>query len=258
MTLLEGKKGVVLGIANRNSIAWAVTEALHGAGAELAFNYMNERMEPKVKKLTDTIPGALVECCDVTNDDEIDLFFDKVSEQFGGTLDFVIHSVAFADREDLEGRFVDTTRAGFAKALDISAYSLVAVTRRALPLFKAAGGGAVVTMSYHGARKVVQAYNVMGVAKASLEACVRYLAADLGADNVRVNALSAGPMNTLSARGLKGFTALLHHAADRSPLQRNITGKEIGDTTAYLVSDASSGVTGETLYVDAGYNIMGA
>ncbi len=257
MTSLQGKRGIILGIANKNSIAWGIAQAMHAAGAQLAFNFLNERMEPKVKKLTDTLPGAMTLACDVTKDEEIDAFFKQVGEHFDGQLDFLVHSIAFANREDLEGRFVDTSRAGFNLALEISAYSLAATTQRALPLLQAAGGGSVMTMSYYGAEKAVSAYNVMGVAKAALEACVRYLAADLGVDNIRVNAISAGPVNTLSARGIRGFTGMLNEAAEKSPLRRRITTEEIGQTAVFLASDGSSGITGETLYVDAGYNIMG-
>ncbi len=257
MTVLAGKQGIILGVANSYSIAWAIAEAMHTAGARLAFNYLNERMEPKVRKLSETIPNSLTLPCDVTKDDQLDSFFKSVGESFGGKADFLVHSVAFANREDLEGRFVDTSRAGFALALDVSAYSLVAAARRAFPLLEAAGGGSVMTLSYYGAEKAVQNYNVMGVAKAALEASVRYLAADLGPQKIRVNAISAGPVNTLSARGIRGFTGMLHSAADRSPLRRNIEPSEVGQTAVFLASDASAAITGETLHVDAGYNVMG-
>lgn len=257
MSRLSGQNGVILGVANKNSIAWGIAQAMHAAGARLAFNYLNERMEPKVRKLTDEIEGALTLPCDVTKDEEVDAFFNQVGEAFGGRLDFLVHSVAYAEREDLTGRFVDTSRSGFHTALEISAYSLVAVTQRALPLLKAAGGGSVMTMTYYGAEKAVSGYNVMGVAKAALEASVRYLAADLGPDAVRVNAISAGPVNTLSARGIRGFTDMLKAAADRAPLRRNVTLEEIGATAVFLASPASAGITGEILHVDAGYNIMG-
>jgi enoyl-[acyl-carrier protein] reductase I len=257
MGLLDGKRGVVLGIANKNSIAWAMAQRMHAEGAKLAFNFLNERMEPKVKALTEGIAGSITLPCDVTKDEEIDAFFAKVGEAFGGKLDFLVHSVAFANREDLEGRFVDTSRAGFATALEISAYSMVAATKRALPMFAAAGGGSVMTMTYYGAEKAVPAYNVMGVAKAALEASVRYLAADLGPQNIRVNAISAGPVNTLSARGIKGFTTMLHGAAEKAPLRRNILPEEVGHLGVFLASDWSAAITGETIYIDCGYNIMG-
>ena len=257
MGSLEGKRGVILGIANKNSIAWAIAKAMDAEGASLAFNFLNDRMEPKVRKLTETLPDSPTMICDVTKDEEIDAFFAAVSDAFDGKLDFLVHSLAFANREDLLGRFVDTSREGYALALEISAYSLVAVTRRALPMMEAAGGGSVMTLSYFGAEKAMPGYNVMGVAKAALEAGVRYLAADLGPQNIRVNAISAGPVNTLSARGIRGFTTMLHTTAERSPLRRSITPEEIARTAAFLASDASTGITGETLHVDAGYNVMG-
>ncbi|MBI3737239.1 enoyl-ACP reductase [Candidatus Sumerlaeota bacterium] len=257
MGSLDGKQGIILGIANQNSIAWAVAQSMRAAGARLAFNFLNERMEPKVKKLTDTISDSITLPCDVTKDEEIESFFTSVGEFFGGKLDFLVHSIAFANREDLEGRFVNTSRSGWATALEISAYSLVAVSRRALPLLETAGGGSIMTMSYYGAEKAVPNYNVMGVAKAALEASVRYLAADLGPQRIRVNAISAGPVNTLSARGIKGFTGMLHAAAERSPLHRSITPTEVGETAVFLASDGAAAITGETLHVDAGYNIMG-
>lgn len=257
MTALQGKRGVILGIANKNSIAWGIAEAMHAAGARLAFNFLNERMEPKVKKLTETLSDTITLPCDVTKDDEIDAFFGAVSEHFGGKLDFLVHSIAYAEREDLTGRFVDTSRKGFVTAHEISAYSLVAVSQRALPLLAAAGGGSIMTLTYYGSEKAVAGYNVMGVAKAALEASVRYLALDLGANNIRVNALSPGPVNTLSARGIRGFTDMLHLAAERAPLKRNVTLEEIGATAVFLASDGSAGISGEVLHIDAGYNIVG-
>ncbi len=257
MGLLAGKCGVILGVANKNSIAWAIAEAMRDEGARLAFNYPNERMEPKVRKLSEEIANSLTLPCDVTKDEEIASYFAQVGEAFGGRIDFVVHSVAFANREDLEGRFIDTARSGFTTALEISAFSLVAVAKAALPLLNAAGGGSISTLSYYGAEKVVQNYNVMGVAKAALEASVRYLAADLGPEKIRVNAISAGPVNTLSARGIRGFTGMLHHHAERAPLRRNIELEEVGRTAVFLASDWGSGITGEVMHVDAGYNILG-
>lgn len=257
MTLLQGKRGAILGIANKNSIAWGIAQAMHEAGASLAFNFLNERMEPKVKKLTETIPGSVTLPCDVTKDEEIDSFFTEIGKHFDGKLDFLVHSIAFADREDLTGRFVDTSRTGFATAIEISAYSLVACAQRALPLMEAAGGGSIMTMTYYGAEKAVAGYNVMGVAKAALEASVRYMALDLGPNNVRVNALSPGPMNTLSARGIRGFTDMLHMAAERAPLKRNVTQEEVGGTAVFLASDASTGISGEVIHIDAGYHVVG-
>ncbi len=256
MSLLAGKQGVILGIANPNSIAWGIAQAMSAAGARLAFNYLNERMEPKVKKLTETLPNSITLPCDVTKEEEMDAFFKSVGEAFNGKIDFLVHSLAFANREDLEGRFMATSRTGFATALEISAYSLVAVSRRAYP-FMEKSGGAIMTLSYYGAEKAVPNYNVMGVAKAALEACVRYLAADLGPQQIRVNAISAGPVNTLSARGIRNFTTMLHAAAERAPLKRPITLEEIGATAVFLASEGGSGITGETLHVDAGYNIVG-
>jgi enoyl-[acyl-carrier protein] reductase I len=258
MPLLAGKQGVILGVANKNSIAWGIAQALHEAGARLAFNFLNERMEPKVRSLAETIPGAFVHGCDLSKDEEIASFFAALGAHFGGKLDFLVHSVAFAPREELEGRFVDASRAGFAVAMDISVFSLVAAAKAALPLFEAAGGGSILTMSYYGAEKAVPGYNVMGVAKAALEASVRYLAADLGPANVRVNAISAGPVNTLSARGIRGFTTMLHATADKSPLRRAISTREIGLTAAFLASDGAAAITGDTIYVDAGFHAVGA
>lgn len=257
MSLLAGKKGIILGIANAHSIAWGITQAMHDAGAQLAFNFPSERMEPKVRKLVEPLGDVPVLPCDVTKDDEIESFFRAVGEKFEGKLDFLVHSVAFANREDLEGRFSGTSRSGFATALDISAYSLVATSRAAMPLMVAAGGGSIMTLTYYGAEKAVPSYNVMGVAKAALEASVRYLASDLGAENIRVNAISAGPVNTLSARGIRGFTNMLHAAAERAPMKRNITLEEVGNTAVFLASPMSTGITGEIMHVDAGYNILG-
>lgn len=257
MTLLQGKRGAILGIANKNSIAWGIAEAMHAAGASLAFNFLNERMEPKVKKLTEAIPGSVTLPCDVTKDEEIDTFFAEIARHFDGKLDFLVHSIAYAEREDLTGRFVDTSRTGFRTALEISAYSLAATAKRALPLMKAAGGGSIMTLTYYGSEKAVAGYNVMGVAKAALEASVRYMALDLGPDNIRVNALSPGPVNTLSARGIRGFTDMLHMAADRAPLKRNVTLEEIGATAVFLASDGSAGISGEVIHIDAGYHAVG-
>lgn len=258
MSLLAGKQGVILGIANHRSIAWGIAEAMHAQGARLAFNFPNERMEPKVLKLVDEgMPGSPVLPMDVTKDDQVAAFFSKVGEAFGGRIDFLIHSLAFANREDLEGRFVDTSRDGFMLALDVSAYSLVSVTRAALPYLRAAGGGSIATLTYLGAERAVEKYNVMGVAKAALESAVRYLALDLGSEKIRVNAISAGPVNTLSARGIKDFTTMLNVARDRAPLRRNVELAEIGGTAVFLASDLSAGITGETLHVDCGYSMVG-
>lgn len=252
--LLAGKRGVVLGVANDKSIAWACAQACVEAGASLAFNYL-EIVENRVAKLIETLPApARMFPCDVSKDEDIDAFFKRIEDLWGG-LDFVIHSLAFADKEDLRNPFVQTPRANFAQALDISAYSLVAVTRRALPLFK--NGGSVVAMSYYGAEKVVPHYNVMGVAKAALETSARYLAADLGPSNVRVNCVSAGPIRTLSSSAIPGMRQMLQVNERVSPLRRNVTAEEVGKTTVYLLSDLASGVTGEVLHVDCGYHVLG-
>jgi enoyl-[acyl-carrier protein] reductase I len=257
MALLEGKTGIVFGVANKRSIAWAIAQALSREGMRLAFTYQGERLKEGVEKLTTTLPDSLLLPCDVTNDADIDAVFRQVGEAFGGRLDTLIHSVAYAPHDDLTNDFVKTSREGFKLAHDISAFSLVALSRAALPLFEAAGGGSVVAMTYHGSVAAVEGYNVMGVAKASLEASVRYLAANLGRTNVRVNAISAGPVNTLAARGIAGFTDMLKHHAEKAPMRRNVTLEEIGNAGLFLASSMSSGITGEVMYVDCGYNIMG-
>ncbi|HEY0159421.1 MAG TPA: enoyl-ACP reductase [Thermoanaerobaculia bacterium] len=256
MALLEGKTGVVFGVANKRSIAWAIAQALSREGMRLAFTYQGERLKESVEALTATMPGAINLPCDVTNDGEVDAVYAAVERDFG-KLDAVLHSVAFAPKEDLENDFVKTSRDGFKLAHDISSYSLVAVTRAALPLFEKNGGGSVLTLTYHGAVKAVEGYNLMGVAKASLEASMRYLAANLGPKNVRVNALSAGPVNTLAARGIKGFTTMLKHHAEKAPLRRNVELEEVGNAGMFLLSPWASGITGEVTYVDCGYNIVG-
>jgi enoyl-[acyl-carrier protein] reductase I len=253
--VLKGKAGVVFGVANKRSIAWSIAQAWHEAGARLAFTYQGERLRENVEELVSTFGQEIpLFPCDVTRDEEIDSVFESLARTFG-TLHLVLHSVAFAPREALEGRFINTSREAFGIAHDVSAYSLIGLTRAAQPLMKE--GGSVVAMTYYGAEKVIPHYNVMGVAKASLEATVRYLAHDLGTENIRVNAISAGPMNTLAARGIGGFTEMLKHHASHAPLKRNVLPKELGDTGLYLASDMSSGVTGEVIYVDCGYNIMG-
>lgn len=254
--MLEGKTGLIFGVANKRSIAWAIAQALAREGMRLAFTYQGERLKESVEALTSTLSGSMLLPCDVTSDAEVDAVMTRVDEDFG-RLDCLVHSVAFAPREDLENDYVKTSRDGFKTAHDISAYSLVALTRAALPLFEKAGGGAVLAMTYLGAVKAVEGYNVMGVAKASLEASVRYLAANLGPKNVRVNAISAGPVNTLAARGIKGFTGMLHHAAEKAPLRRNVELEEIGNAALFLCSPMSSAITGEVMYVDCGYNIVG-
>ncbi len=256
MALLDGKTGVIFGVANKRSIAWGIAQALVGEGMRLAFTYQGERLKENVEELTKGIDESLVLPCDVTSDSEIDAVFRKIGDAFG-RLDVLVHSVAYAPRQDLENEFVKTTRDGFKTAQDISAYSLVALTRAAMPLMEKNGGGSVLAMTYYGAEKAVEGYNVMGVAKASLEAVIRYLAANLGPKNIRVNAISAGPVNTLAARGIKDFTTMLKHHAEKAPMRRNVELEEIGSAALFLASPMSSAITGEVLYVDCGYNIVG-
>ncbi len=253
--MLENKNGIIFGVANKRSIAWATAQALHGAGARLAFTYQGERLKENVESLTkDSMANSLLLSCDVTKQEEVDATFQKVSEEFG-RLDFLIHSIAFAPREALDGEYLDTSREAFLTALEISAYSLPQLARAAAPHMTE--GGSIVCMSYYGAEKVVAGYNVMGVAKAALEASTRYLANDLGPRNIRVNAISAGPIQTLSARGVSDFTTMLKHHASRAPLRRNVEAREVGNTALFLCSSMSSGITGEVIYVDCGYNVMG-
>jgi len=254
MKLLEGKKALIFGVANKRSIAWGITETLHAHGAHVGLSYGIPQLERRVRPLAEELGIDFVEKCDVMQDGEITAVFDKARERFG-RLDILVHSVAYAPTEALEGRFCDTTREAFTLALDVSAYSLVALTRAALPLMT--GGGSVLCLTYYGAEKVVPHYNVMGVAKAALEASMRYLAAELGPQNVRVNAISAGPIKTLSAAGIAGFRKMLGYVEERAPLRRNIDQLEVGKTALWLASDLSSGVTGEVVHVDAGYNILG-
>jgi enoyl-[acyl-carrier protein] reductase I len=250
--LLENKFGIIFGVANKRSIAWATARACMDAGARLAFTYQNERLQENVEGLTAGTDSPLLQC-DVTKPEEVEATFAAVRERFG-RLDFLVHSLAFAPREALEGEFVATTRDAFLTALDISAYSLAVLARAAAPLMTE--GGSVVSMTYYGAEKVVRNYNVMGVAKAALEASTRYLAADLGARNIRVNAVSAGPINTLAARGIGNLGVMLKHHAERAPLRRNVEAREVGNAALFLLSPLSSGITGEVLHVDCGYNIM--
>lgn len=255
MGVLDGKTGVVMGVASERSIAWGIAQTLHQEGARLAFTYAGEVMERRVRPLAESLGSKTVVPCDVTNDDEIARAFEVIGGELGG-LDLLIHSLAFANREDLKQRFVDTSRDGFRVALDVSAYSLVAVARAALPLMKGRRAS-IVTLSYYGAEKVIPNYNVMGVAKAALEAGVRYLAADLGPEGVRVNAISAGPIKTLAAAGIAGFREMLHRAESSAPLRRNVTLQDVGGAALFLCSEWAAGVTGEILYVDCGYHIMG-
>ena len=256
MGVLSGKKGMVFGVANKRSIAWAIAQAWHEAGAELAFTYQGERLKDNVEQLAATFgEETLITECDVTQDDHIDRVFNEVGEQFGGKLDLMLHSVAFAPKEALEGDFVSTSREAFRVAHDVSAYSLVALARGAAPLMT--DGGSIVAMSYYGAEKVVPHYNVMGVAKAALEASTRYLAYDLGPKKIRVNCISAGPVNTLAARGIAGFSEMLKHYEAHAPLRRNVSHEELGQTGVFLASDGGAAITGQVIYVDCGYQIMG-
>lgn len=253
--LLTGKTGVIFGVANKRSIAWACAQSLARQGMRLAFTYPGERLEKTVRELASDLPGSVCLPCDVTQPETIDRVFEALKGEFGG-LDFVLHGVAFAKREELQGDFFNTSSEGYAVAHEVSAYSLTAITRRALPLMEGRGGS-IVTLTYIGGERVVPNYNVMGIAKAALEASVRYLAHDLGPRGLRVNAISAGPIRTLSSAGVSGFTEILDHIAAKAPLRRNITAEEVGDSCLFLASDLSRGITGSVIYVDAGYHVMG-
>jgi enoyl-[acyl-carrier protein] reductase I len=252
---LAGKTGVIFGVANKRSIAWAIAQAWHQAGAKLIFNYQGERLKDNVEELVGTFGAdTLIAPCDVGSDAEIERFFAQVKERTD-RIDLLLHSVAFAPRESLTGEFINTTRQAYSIAHDISAYSLVGLSRAALP-FMEKNGGSIIAMSYLGAARVVPHYNVMGVAKASLEASVRYLAYDLGPKKIRVNAISAGPMNTLAARGVGGFTEMLKHYEAHAPLKRNVELEELGATGLFLATDGAAAITGQTLYVDSGFSVM--
>jgi enoyl-[acyl-carrier protein] reductase I len=253
----EGKQALVLGVANKRSIAWAIAKRLHEEGAQVAFTYQGERIEGAVRELAASVDSPLVTACDVRSDDDVARVFAETGQAFGGGLDVLVHSVAFAAAEDLEGRFTDTPRDRFWMALDISAYSLVACARAAEPLMAARGGGSILTMTYLGGVRAVPHYNVMGVAKATLDASVRYLAWDLGQKGIRVNAVSAGPVRTLAARSIAGFTTMEEMFEQRAPLHRHIDSDDCGAAAAYLLSDDAANVTATTLYVDAGYHAMG-
>jgi enoyl-[acyl-carrier protein] reductase I len=252
-----GKTGLVLGVANRRSIAWAIAQQLADGGAQLAFTYQGERIEKNVRDLAETVSSPLVTECDVRSDKDLERVFAEVGEAFGGKLDLLVHSVAFADARDLEGRFTDTPRERFWLALDVSAYSLVACARLAEPLMEAAGGGSIMTMTYLGGERAVPHYNVMGVAKSTLDSSVRYLAWDLGQKNIRVNAVSAGPVRTLAARSIAGFPTMEAIVEERAPLHRPIDAADVGAAGAFLLSDEAANITGTTLYVDSGYHAMG-
>lgn len=257
MPLLEGKKALIFGIANKNSIGWAIAQALAREGATLVLSYI-EPMERRVKELAEQIPGTATLQCDVQSDEDLDTAFARTGDILGGTLDILIHSVAFAPKNALENPFYHTSRQDFFTALDVSAYSLTAMARRALPLMQAAGGGSILTLTYQASERVMPKYNVMAVAKAALECSVRYLAFELGEYNIRVNAISAGALNTLAARGISGFTDFRTHSSQIAALRRNIEQSEVGDAALFLSSDMARAITGEILFVDAGYAIMGA
>jgi enoyl-[acyl-carrier protein] reductase I len=256
MTDLSGKTGLIVGVANKRSIAWAIADAASKAGARLAVTYQGERLEENVRELSEGLDRPLVMPCDVADDAQIAAVFDRIDQEFGG-LDFVVHGAAYAPREELSAPFVETSRAGFKLSLDISAYSLIALARGAVPLMERRGGGSIVTLTYLGSERVFQNYNVMGVAKAALEASVRYLAADLGPKNIRVNAISAGPIKTLAAAGISGFSNILQVYRDRAPLRRTVETAEVADSAMFLIGPAGRGVTAEILMVDAGYHATG-
>jgi enoyl-[acyl-carrier protein] reductase I len=255
MGMFAGKKFLVFGVANERSLAWGITQALHREGAKLGFTYVNEAIERRLRPLAESLSSELILPCDVQSDEQLDKVFAEVESKWG-SIDGVIHSVAFADGEDLKNRFSRTSRKGFQLALDVSAYSLIAVAGRAEALMRAQGGS-IITLSYLGAERVVPNYNVMGVAKAALESAVRYLAADLGPQNIRVNAISAGPVKTLAASGIPHFRDMLNSFAEKAPLRRAITQEDVANSALYLLGSLSSGVTGETIYVDSGFNILG-
>jgi enoyl-[acyl-carrier protein] reductase I len=256
MTDLSGKHGLIVGIANKRSISWAIADAVSRAGARLAVTFQGERLEENVRDLATTLSDPLIMPCDVSDDAQIAALFAKIEEDFGG-LDFVLHGAAFAPREELSAPFVQTSRAGFRTSLDVSAYSLIALARGAAPLMERRGGGSIVTLTYLGSERVFTNYNVMGVAKAALEASVRYLAADLGPKNIRVNAISAGPIKTLAASGISGFSSILQVYRERAPLRRNVELAEVADAAAFLLGPAGRGITGEILMVDGGFHISG-
>jgi enoyl-[acyl-carrier protein] reductase I len=251
--LFEGKKALVLGVANERSLAWSIAQHLHQGGAKLAFNYLGDALERRVRPLAESVGADLIEPCNVGDDAQMDALFEKVRQKWD-SLDILIHSVAFANREDLEGRFVDTSREGFRVALDISAYSLIAAAKRAEPLMK--DGGTIITLSYYGSQKVVPNYNVMGVAKAALESSVRYLAWDMGSKKIRVNSISAGPVKTLAAAGIRDFRSMLAAAEEKTPLKENISADDVGQLAAFLCGPGGRHITGSNMMVDSGAHIL--
>jgi enoyl-[acyl-carrier protein] reductase I len=256
MSRLTGQVGLIVGVANKRSIAWAIAQAAVADGASVILTYQNDRLEENVRELAATLERVTVVRCDVSNDDEVDAIFAEIERVHGG-LDFLVHGAAYALREDLSAPFVQTSREGFRVALDVSAYSLVALTRRAVPLMERRGGGSILTLTYLGSERVFTNYNVMGVAKAALEASVRYLAADLGPKNIRVNAISAGPIKTLAAAGISGFSGILQTYRDRAPLRRTVETSEVADAAIFLLGPSGRGVTAEVLMVDGGFHAMG-
>ncbi len=254
--LMEGKKGLILGVANKRSIAWSAAKSLSREGAQIVFSYQGERLKENVEELAKTLPNSLVFPCDVMQEAQVDALVTEIDKAWGG-IDFILHAVAFAKAEDLETDYFRTKKDGFDTALGVSAYSLTGVCQKFVPLFEKRGGGSVVTLTYLGGERVMPHYNVMGVAKAALEMSVKYLAFDLGPKNIRVNAISAGPINTLAARGISGLQDILRLAREKSPLRRNTEPEEVGDTTLFLASHLSRGITGEVIFVDSGYNIIG-
>ncbi len=258
MNNLAGKRALILGLANDRSIAWGIAQALHAQGVKLAFNFLGEALEKRVRPLAESLNADIIAQCDVGKDDEIEAIFAKVKEKWGG-LDILVHSVAFANKDDLHGRFVDTKRAGFALALDISAYSLVATAREAAKLMDPEKGGTILTLTYYGSEKVIPGYNVMGVAKAALETSVKYLASDLGPQKIRVHAISAGPIKTLAAAGgISNFRDFLGTVEEKSPMRENVSPEDVGALCTFLCDDRARHMTGNVMYVDSGYNIMGA
>ncbi len=256
MSRLAGKVGLIVGVANKRSIAWAIAQAAAAEGASLILTYQNERLGENVRELGEAIPNVTLLPCDVTDDGQVTALFEEIRKQHGG-LDFLVHGAAYALREDLAAPFVQTSREGFRIALDVSAYSLVSLSRGALPLMEARGGGSILTLTYLGSERVFTNYNVMGVAKAALEASVRYLAADLGPKNIRVNAISAGPIKTLAASGISGFTSILQTYRDRAPLRRTVETSEVADAAIFLLGPSGKAVTGEVLMVDGGFHVVG-
>jgi enoyl-[acyl-carrier protein] reductase I len=256
MGIVSGKRALIVGVANDKSLAWSIAQALASEGAEIALTYQGEILEKRVRPLASQIEASVIGELDVTNDSQIDSVFSELKKKWGG-LDLLVHAVAFAEREDLRDRFLTVSRANFAKSMEISAYSLVALARAAEPLMEARGGGSILTLSYLGAVRAVPNYNMMGVAKAALEACVRYLSIDLGSKNIRVNAISAGPARTLSSSAIRDFHTMQHEVEARSPMRRGMKTEEVGTMAAAILSDLSSAVTGQTIYADVGYNIVG-